>query len=227
MSRETYQNQPCGYCGKNTGPEGEAEHVVPKCLYTSLVAPKLRRLTIPACPRCNDYWSKYESTFRDLCVSMGTNETAHHRELAKKIERSFLGRGAVGERARDRIRRLEVQATDPGGNPVQHVAPFREPSFILVQKKIVRGLCYSHRREIIKSNDRVFVLQEFDRHITYNDLTTVYEVPEVFKARAVFFKRAPGDNLHSVWVLDFLSNWHGVLGVWWRVERKQDTVAKD
>ena len=57
----------CVYCGD---PADTMDHVFPSCLYPcSKRDTNLQLLTVPACSKCNEEWSKDEGHFRDVLLS--------------------------------------------------------------------------------------------------------------------------------------------------------------
>lgn len=81
----------CAFCGKDTD-ERTKEHVVPACLYDpALLDPKVQRLTVPACKKCNHSWSCDETFFQKRagpdCRHAG--DEGHFREGA--AERQSAG----------------------------------------------------------------------------------------------------------------------------------------
>lgn len=89
MASNKYRNKTCGYCGRNTGLNGEGEHVLPTCFYPELTDPKVQRLKIPACPVCNNSWEKDEGHFKTIITLCGPDETPARRQLWEKSVRSF------------------------------------------------------------------------------------------------------------------------------------------
>lgn len=203
-----YRNKPCGYCGTNTGPEGEGDHVVPYSFYPRCTDPQVQRLKIPSCAQCNDLWQKDEGLFVTVMVLCGLNETPERRELWSKSLRSFErpngGRQDLWTIASQLVPQSTLQFDE---KPYQKIYPCKNPRVVSVLKKIVRGLAHYHCGETIPDK-RVGVTHEpfplFNE--LSDDLTIVYRVPHVFTGRSLFSEKPEIAGWHSLWVLDFLDN---------------------
>ncbi len=208
MARTTYRNKTCGYCGRNTGPRGEGEHVLPKCLYPDFADPKIQRVKIPACPDCNDSWENDEAHFKTMLVMCGPDPTPARRQLWERSVRSFE-RPDHGEKE---VRSIAAQFVaspilNERGSPYQRIFPHKDPRVVRVLKKIVRGLEHFRTRDIIP-DDRVELSPgTLPLPTAYqDDLTAVFVVPHVFSARAFFFTGSDAADMHSLWVLDFFES---------------------
>src|SRR2546427_13056683 len=84
-----YRNKPCGYCGANTGPDGEGDHVLPDSFYPQCTDPRIQRLKIPSCSKCNDLWQKDEGLFVTVMTLCGLRKTPERRQLWTKSLRCF------------------------------------------------------------------------------------------------------------------------------------------
>jgi hypothetical protein len=205
MARKRYSNKECGYCGNNTGPNGEGEHVLPACFYPECTDPKIQILKIPSCPKCNDSWQKDEAHCRSVLVACGLAVTSERRQVWANSLRSFdnpiSGRGDVRAVAATLV---PSPILNEYGQPYQRIFPCNDPRVVRVLKKIVRGLAYHCWKKVI-ADERVNIrVPPYPLLPTsYDDLSTIYEVPHVFKSRACFLGE---DDLHSVWILDFFDN---------------------
>jgi hypothetical protein len=203
-----YRNKPCGYCGVNTGPEGEGDHVIPYSFYPRGTDPRVQRLKIPSCPKCNDLWERDEGLFVAVMTLCGLRETPERSELWAKSLRSFErpigGKKDLWAIASQLVPHSILRSD---GKPYQQLFPCKNPRIVAVLKKILRGLAHFHRGEII-SDRRVGITHEpfplFDELCA--TLTTVYTVPHVFTGRSLFSDEPEVAGWHSLWVLDFLDN---------------------
>lgn len=139
----------CAFCGHTTDARTR-EHVVSKCLYDGTVTdPKVQRLVVPACKKCNNSWAKDETTFRNAVAL--TTYTPQTRAVFDRVMRSVTaGKYAEHEarRLRDMIRvvqtptgiRLKIY---PGGEVGgAGKGPKADPRVLRVVRKIVRGYSY-------------------------------------------------------------------------------------
>jgi len=199
-----YRNKVRGYCGKNTGPLGEGEHVVPKCLYPETTDPRIQRIKIPSCPDCNNSWEADEAHFKTMLAMCGPNPTPAQAELWQRSLRGF-DRGTHGLNEVHSISKQLVSSPilDARGHPFRRVFPHKDPRVVRVLKKVVRGLAHFQTGDIV-ADDRVSVLPENPPFPAYqHELTDVFSLPEVFIARAFFPRLAGGLDLHSTWLLEF------------------------
>lgn len=172
--------------------------------------PKVQRLKIPSCPKCNDTWQKHEAHFRTVMVACGLNVTPHRQELWEAVTRGF-GRGPEGERERARIRQILQPSPilTAAGVPYNKLYPHRDASVVEVVKKIVRGLTYKLDPSQFIPADRLIIVDhaEAEMRPPADIVDTVFEVPHVFTGRAfVFADPEIATKLHSTWVLDFFDN---------------------
>ncbi len=203
-----YRNKPCGYCGANTGPDGEGDHVLPDSFYPQCTDPRIQRLKIPSCSKCNDLWQKDEGLFVTVMTLCGLRETPERRQLWTKslrcLDRPIGGKKDLWAIASQLVPHPILRFD---GKPYQKIYPCKNPRVVAVLKKIVRGLAHYHCGEII-SDKRVGVTHEpfplFNE--LYGTLTTVYTVPHVFTGRSLFSNKPEVAGWHSLWVLDFLDN---------------------
>jgi len=88
--RERLASWGCAYCGQSLSLEDlHVDHVVPNCLFTS---PRPANLVeVPACYRCNNEKSKFDSFLRDMAVlAKGSMDHPVARELKNtKVKRSI------------------------------------------------------------------------------------------------------------------------------------------
>lgn len=203
-----YRNKPCGYCGRNTGPDGEGEHVLPKCLYPKSTDPRVQRLKIPSCPNCNNSWEKDEAHFRNVIVACGPEVTGERKQLWEKSVRNFYeplsGKGDFWAFASHLV---SSPVLNEYGHPYRRLIPCSDPRAVRVLQKIIRGLAHHHNCVDVISEDRV-ILRPAELPLPkafFDDLTTIFTVPHVFAARAAF-TCAKEDKMHSLWVLEFLDS---------------------
>jgi len=205
MALKRYRNKTCGYCGKNTGPNGEGEHVLPKCIYTKFGSPKIQRLKIPACPDCNNSWEADEAHFRAMLVICGPDPTAARRELWARSLRG-LDRPDHGRKEALSIAQQFVPSPilNPYGRPYQRVFPHKDARVVRVLKKIVRGLTFYRTSQVIPED--LVDLQPAGPPLPtayQNGLTALLTIPEIFSAKAFFADSGADSEVHSVWVLEF------------------------
>jgi hypothetical protein len=205
MASKRYRNKRCGYCGADTGPNGEGEHVLSKCFYPDSTDPKMQVLKIPACPKCNHSWEKDEAHFRTSMVACGLDITPQRTQLWETSVRSFdkpiSGRGDVWAIASQLV---SSPILNEYGRPYQRIFPCRDPRVVRVLKKIIRGLAYSHRRDVIADERVAVTARPLPLPIEIHEgLAPVYTVPHVFKSRAYF---SDTGDFHSFWVLEFFDN---------------------
>lgn len=100
-----------------------------------------------------------------------------------------------------------VPNTQCAGSPYQRIFPHNDPRVVRVLKKIVRGLAYSKKGDVI-AEDRVGLIPPTCPPPTgfQDDFTPVYVVQHVFGAWALFFSEPEASDMHSLWVLEFLEN---------------------
>jgi hypothetical protein len=203
-----YRNKPCGYCGKNTGDKGEGDHVIPNTLYPSTTAPKVQRIKIPCCPACNDSWQKDESHFRTVIDMLGNRMTPERAEIWEAARRCFQI-PEHGEIARKAVAELLVPHDKTGDDKESDykMFPLRDPKFVRVMCKIIRGLSYYETDEILLNDDRVFLVNaEIEEPPAEGDDTVrvVCEVPHVFKAWCFTSEVCEGPTtIHSIWTFKF------------------------
>lgn len=150
MASKTYRNKTCGYCGRNTGPSGEGEHVLPKCFYPELTDPKIQRVKIPACPDCNNSWENDEAHFKTMLVLCGSDSTPARRQLWEGSVRSFDRPGhGVKEVRSIAAQFVPSPILNVHGSPFQRIFPHKDPRVVRVLKNIVRGLAHFQTGDVI------------------------------------------------------------------------------
>src|SRR3954451_4393735 len=105
-------------------------------------------------------WSKDEATFRNILYAMGESPTPHHDDKLVTIQAS-LNHPRYGSRELERLQRCLVTINDDGEDK-KMLAPFTDPSFCRVLRKIVRGLLYHHTggNEVVKTNRRLEIMSQ-------------------------------------------------------------------
>ncbi|MGA2966387.1 MAG: hypothetical protein ABSD64_09250 [Terriglobales bacterium] len=208
MVSKTYRNKTCGYCGRDTGPSGEGEHVLPKCLYPDFTGPTIQHVKIPACPDCNNSWENDEAHFKTMLVLCGPDPTPARKQLWERSVRSFE-RPLHGEKE---VRSITAQFVaspilNELGSPYQRIFPHKDPRVVRVLKKIVRGLEHFRTGDVIPEDRVEMHPSTFPLPAAYqDDLTEVFVVPSVFSAHAFFFSGTDASDMHSLWVLEFFES---------------------
>jgi hypothetical protein len=152
------RNRLCVYCAKADGTS--KDHVVPDCLFVGPKPPNL--LTVPACLACNGIEKSQDDTFlRDLLVVDIDNE----HPIAKSLLDTKVRRSA--QRSLSEIAKLVAGAAEQPrydhegtylGEFTKVEVPDNRVSRIMC--RIVRGLYYSERKQILPSSHRMTVLRQ-------------------------------------------------------------------
>jgi hypothetical protein len=201
----SYRNRPCGYCGQNTGVQGEGEHVLPKCFYPLSADTRFQRLKIPSCGRCNDYTEADEPHARNVIAICGLDPSQERREIFKPAMRSFQRPIYGSGEAKAILSQLERQPiVNSEGTPYFKIYPLRDQRVLRVLGKIVRGLAYKRTGEAVGEEASVVLLPDPNEPEVTSCMEEVYHVPKVFTAWAFFTEAADRPDLpHSLWLLRF------------------------
>ena len=199
-----FAKRPCAYCGRVTG-RNQAEHVVPKCLYTSLLPNNFQRLTVPACKECNHGFSFSEAHFRNIAAAAGFTPSPERQELQEVVLRSLCepksGRGDL-ERLWQPM--IDSPVLNADGAPYKQVVPHADEEVRRIARKIVRGLVHSLDWQTIISDDRVIVREYVE---SPSELAEVieegYDVPGHFCCQYVLIDKRFAEefrrDMHSWW----------------------------
>ncbi len=153
------KRQACAYCG-STAVERTKGHVFAKAMQPTNKDPRIQWPVVPECLTCKAIWEDAENQFRNIVV-MASKEgnPAAREQWREKITSSFTK--PSGRRwFNDLYAQLEEVQID--GRPRHVVYPAKDPSVMLVVRKIVRGLCHYHGLGTAIDDGRVFAyIQRF------------------------------------------------------------------
>lgn len=188
----------CAYCGTNSA--NTVDHVVPRALYPpSKNTSRVQRITVPACLSCNNGWSQDEAHFRNVLLLAG-NPTSVVSELwTGKALRSF-GHVDGRRRVNDLVAQLVPIAMADGERHM--IYPGRDPRFMRVVRKVMRGLCHHHTslspvsdRQVWADVQRFTIPPEFEMGMMRADVDE-----DVLHYR---FFVLDEEQFHSCWMLRF------------------------
>ena len=206
--RLPFAKRPCAYCGRSTG-RNQAEHVVPKCLYTASIPPNVQRLTVPACKECNHGFSFSEAHFRNIVAASGLTPSAERQELLETVLRS-LREPKSGRRDLTRLwqQMIDAPVLKPDGTPYKQVVPHADEEVRLIARKVVRGLVHSLDWQTIIPDDRVIVREYVESPYEVAEmLEEGYSVPGHFDSHYVLiddrFAEEFRREMHSFWQIRF------------------------
>lgn len=203
-----FASRPCAYCGRVTG-RNQAEHVVPKCLYTAHIPSNVQRLTVPACGECNHGFSFSEAHFRNIVVASGLNPSPARREVLESVLRSLRepksGRGDL-ERLWKQMKDASVLKAD--GRPYKQVVPHADEEVCLIARKVVRGLVHSLDWHTVIPDNRVIVREYIEPPQEVTEvLEDGYCVPGHFSSHYVLIDERFAEefrrDMHSYWQIKF------------------------
>lgn len=163
---------------------------------------------MPACRSCNGSWSDDEAHFRTVVAIAGEANTAVNELWNTRVRAAFDSTDGQ-RRLRDLAEQLVPVSVE--GEQRYMIYPGRDDRVMRVVKKITRGLCFHHCREVI-SEDRMFA-----------DVLK-YVVPAEIRADAPQFHREQDivryqyahfddGDFQSVWLLTFFERTEFVAGV--------------
>ena len=148
----------CVYCGEAEGTS--KDHVVPDCLFVDPKPPNL--LTVPACLGCNNVEKSQDDTFlRDLLVVDIDNEHPIAKSLlATKVRRSVQRN--LSEIAKFVVTAEERPRHDHEGFYLGKFPKAELPTGRVsrIMSRIVRGLYYCSRRQILPRSHQLTVLRQ-------------------------------------------------------------------
>jgi len=216
----------CGYCGKHiNGKRGvtwEMEHVISDCLYpltrSQKGVPSINRMTIPACPDCNDSWQKDEAHFKTVMMLAGEPNAAIKNGWPKSrraLQDERYGPANVHAIARNMAKRVVQGEMRTCINPGEDERCWR------VARKIVRGLAVYEELFPFVTDDRVLsTMREAIRLpapieamlAALPPLNCGERDPSVFTYEYAILNR---DNIHSVWFFTIYQTrrFLGLLGI--------------
>lgn len=190
--------QLCAYCGDIAL---QREHAFPKSLYPlSLARSRVQRIVVPTCEACNKSWQDDEAHFRTMLLLCGSSNATVNELWDGPARRSFDQKDGQ-RRLRDLYVQM-VQVSTPEGQR-HKVYPDRDPRFMRVIRKIVRGLCYHHKMDGVPISDgQVWagVLRDEVPVHCLAALTYAHAEPTVVQ---YFFGRSDELDIHSSWLLNF------------------------
>lgn len=203
----------CAYCGKSSE-KVTREHVVPSSLYPpSKTNSKVQRITVPACQECNHGWSDDEAHFRNILTVAGEpNEVA--RELWNgKIKRSFQ-KGDGRRRFIDFYEQLQSIQTESGER--HKVFPAKDPRFLRILRKIVRGLHHHHCLGTSVPDERVSAdVLRFAIPAEFTEaMPLLHCEPDIFQYNFEVFDQFEDIPMSSAWLMTFFENRTFVGSVW-------------
>jgi hypothetical protein len=188
----------CSYCGIR--PAVDHEHVIPKCLYpASKATSKVKRLTVPACKTCNNSWSDDEAHFRNVMLLAGEPNYAVNELWATTAARSFQhvdGR----RRVIDLVEMMKPIQTPEGE---QHmIFPAKDERVMRVIRKVIRGLCHSHKVLTAVSETRLWVdvLRYVVPQAFLDEMSIHHRDQDIFEYR---YQVLNEEGIHSAWLLTF------------------------
>lgn len=130
----------CAYCGASAD---EREHTIPRALYPpSLARSRVQRIVVPTCVACNKSWQDDEAHFRTMLLLCGSSNSVVDELWNGPARRSF-DQVDGHRRLRDLYAQMVAVSTPEGER--HKIYPERDPRFMRVVRKVVRGLCYHHK----------------------------------------------------------------------------------
>ena len=203
-----FAKRPCAYCGRVTG-RNQAEHVVPKCLYTARILTTVQRLTVPACKECNHGFSFSEAHFRNIVAASGLDPSPARRELLETVLRS-LREPKSGRRDLERLwhKMIDAPVLKVDGTPYKQVVPHADEEVRLIARKVVRGLVHSLDWHTVISDDRVIVREYVASPREVAELHEEgYSLPGHFGSHYVLIDERFAEefrrDIHSLWQIQF------------------------
>jgi hypothetical protein len=200
--------RPCAYCGKVTG-RNQAEHVVPKCLYTAHIPARVQRLTVPACNECNLGFSFSEAHFRNIVAASGLEPSPQRRELLESVLRS-LREPKSGRRDLQRLwqQMIDAPVLKADGTPYKQVVPHADEEVRFIARKVVRGLVHSLSWHTVISNECVIVREYVEPPEEVAEVMEEgYCVPGHFSSKYVLIDERFAEefrrDMHSFWQVRF------------------------
>jgi len=174
--------------------------VLPRFLYPTATPATVQRITVPECQGCKKLWQDAEEQFGNILTVAGEPNDAV-LEQWDRVLRDF----------RSRKRRLEdlwanLQPNVLAGRQRHLVFPGEDVQFMLVIRKIVRGLCDFHDLmspvpdHWVQVSVGIEVPQEFRDEMTWCDLGGQF-----FKYGYWVINQL---GMHSAWSLCFYENRH-------------------
>lgn len=131
------KNRPCAYCGCTDSPR-EKGHVLPRFLYPDATPTRLQWITVPECQRCKMLWQDAEEHFRNILTVAGEPNKAV-LEQWERVVRDFRSPKRRLEDLWASLRPVVLEGVE------RHlVFPAKDARFMLVTRKIIRGLCHHH-----------------------------------------------------------------------------------
>jgi hypothetical protein len=203
-----FAKRPCAYCGRVTG-RNQAEHVVPKCLYTAHVPSNAQRLTVPACRECNHGFSFSEAHFRNIVAASGLEPSPERRELLESVLRS-LREPKSGRRDLERLwqQMIDAPVLKADGTPYKTVVPHADEEVGFIARKVVRGLVHSLNWQTVIPDNHVIVREYVDPPEEVAEvLEDGYCVPGHFSSQYLLIDERFAEefrrDMHSLWQVRF------------------------
>ena len=191
--------QSCAYCARDACTD---DHVIPSELYpTSKNDSRVRRITVPACCRCNGDWSKDEPHFRNMLLISG-ERTPVVRELWEgPTQRSFT-KVDGSKRLRDLVTQMVPVQTSQGARYMVH--PGHDERVMRIVRKVVRGLCHYHNLLSPVTDEQVWAdVQKFEIAPEFLiEMTSAHVEDDVLQYR---FGLIEDPDIHSGWLLQFFT----------------------
>jgi hypothetical protein len=161
----------------------------------------VRRITVPECLSCKAIWQDAETQFRNILMIAG-EPNAYVDEMWKgTVSRSFHKPSGPRWLA-DLLEQVVLVETTSGRRPM--VDPTRDERFMLVVRKIIRGLCHEERVATAVDDRRVWanvlrytIPEQSQQQITWRQLGD-----EFFRYGFAVLNDSERDA-HSAWFLTF------------------------
>jgi hypothetical protein len=186
----------CAYCGSSAD---EREHAVPRALYpSSLAQSRVQRIVVPTCKACNKSWQDDEPHFRTMLLLCGNSNPVVNELWDGPARRSF-DQVDGHRRLRDLYAQMVAVSTPEGER--HKVYPDRDPRFMRVVRKIVRGLCYHHKMDALPILDEQ-VWAGVLRHDVPPDCLAAMTHADA-DVLQYFYERSDDPDIHSTWLLNF------------------------
>ena len=203
-----FAKRPCAYCGRVTG-RNQAEHVVPKCLYTAHIPTSVQRLTVPACRECNHGFSFSEAHFRNVVAASGLTPSPERQELVASVLRSFRDpKSGRRDLARLWQQMIDAPVLKADGSPYKQVVPHADEEVRFIARKVVRGLVHSLDWHTVIPDNRVIVREYVESPCEVAEvLEEFYGVPGHFGSHYVLIDERFAEefrrDMHSFWQIRF------------------------
>ena len=130
---------PCAYCGA-TAVDRTRGHVFSKNLYPKSLS-DVKRILVPECLNCKARWEDADPHFRNVVLAAWHPEKHPEDSRYEKMRRSFSHCDGT-RRLRDLtqcMREFQIE-----GKVRRKIYPMEDLKFVLVLKRIIRGLCHHH-----------------------------------------------------------------------------------